>query len=74
MTSNQDQVWIEWREKSKYVCINALKKAGWHAGMGYPTRTFNINIRLEKVTEVYEKVDLADFGLGEGYTLIKLSN
>jgi hypothetical protein len=72
MESNE--VMAEWRANWKYICPIVLKKAGWQAGMGYPITTFYFDVRGKKGIEVYEKVDLKDFGLGEGYTIISLKD
>ena len=72
MTSNE--VFAEWCETATSICPSVLIEAGWQAGMGYPTLTYTFKTweSSPTYTERWEKVDLSDFGLGEGHAVVCL--
>ena len=72
MTSNE--LFLEWCETATNVCHSVLIEAGWQAGMGYPNLTFTFKTweSSPTYTERWEKVDLADFNLGEGHAVVCL--
>jgi hypothetical protein len=74
MTSNEQ--FSKWCETAKNVCPSKLIEAGWEAGMGYPTVTvtFKTFESSPTYTERWEKVDLADFNLGEGHAVVCLED
>ena len=74
MTSNER--FEKWCETATDVSISKLIEAGWQAGMGYPTVTITLRT-FESHPDYYErweKVDLADFNLGNGHAVICLDD
>ena len=72
MTSNER--FDKWCENATKCCPSKLIEAGWEAGMGYPSITITLRTfeNSPSYTERWEKVDLGDFNLGDGYAVVCL--